>query len=144
MKQLYKYIQNHRLGSVARLVIVATTLYALACPVYADPPRISRAPDFADPVSGSCKAFVKATVRGVRDNEGIVHAGACGFTRFRPLFNGLDQADFLDAVRRGLLDPPFKIESFAGDVSKDAGRFCARAFDFAIDLGAEVQVSMLD
>jgi hypothetical protein len=127
-----------------RLLIAAIALSAPAWLAIADSPTISRAPDSTDPVSGSCEAFVQATVRGVQDNEGVVHTGDCGFTRFRPLFNGLDQADYLDAVRKRLFDPPFTIESFRGDARRDAGRFCARAFDFAIDLRAEVQVSMLD
>jgi hypothetical protein len=106
--------------------------------------QVVRAPDHQDTVTGSCKAFVQAANRGVSDDEGALHAGACGYTRFRPLFEGLDQGDYLDAVKKNQLDPPFKIESYPGDPIKDAGRFCARAHSFTIDLRGEVHMSMLD
>jgi len=131
---------------VSLLVIAGIALCATVFPASADPPTIVRAPDFVVPVSGSCKEFAQATVRGVHDDEGVFHTGDCGFTRFRPKFNGLDQADFSDALKQGLFEASslVKVESFPGDPRRDTGRFCARAYDFSIDLGAEVQISFLD
>lgn len=124
-----------------QLLHVAMLHYACMATAHA---QVVRAPDHLDTVTGSCKAFVQAANRGVHDDEGGLHPGACGYTRFRPLFEGLDQADFLDAVGKGILDPPFKIESHPGNPLKDAGRFCARAHGFNIDLRGEVHVSTLE
>jgi hypothetical protein len=131
-------------GPYRAWIAVVAAIIALASASRADAPLIKKAPDHLDDVTGSCKAFKQAAVRGVRDEEGAVHASDCGYTRFRPRFNGLEQGDFLDAIRDHQLDPPFKVETYPGDTIKDSGRFCARAYGFSVDLSADVEISALE
>ena len=100
-------------------------------------------PPYSDKVTGKCEDYRSASVEGVHDAEGALHTGACGYTKFIPLFAGYEQKDFLGKVENGDLPPPFQIESSTGDPEKDGGRFCKKA-KLNIKVGGKVSVSLLD
>jgi von Willebrand factor type D domain len=135
---------SNAMKHMMRLFIAVIVSVVIIWPSNATTVKINRFTDRFQDITGNCRTFAQSIIQGVTDASGIMHESAAAWTQIDPTFDGLADADWFQAWQEEKLDRPYKnVEFFESTEIKDSGRFCARASNFQVDLGAQVEVTKL-
>ena len=119
--------------------VFATLFYFNLAHAETAAPIVHRLPNNPNPIQGACKNLREAAGEGVKDTSGRTHKGACGFTEFVPLFDGMDFDTYLAALGSGAVNP-MELELY----NETPTTKCARFTGFNVELSGNTEVSFLN